>query len=105
MQPDEVQSRHIGHDTLLMYWFVPTIVAMDRQVNPRESVLVAGAPDHVSDPERAAVCQQRQSGLHTYGSRDALDSGLNQVLRFDTDQRSSLPKQSGPQFSPDGCVH
>ena len=49
-------------------------------------MLIAGAPDHVLHIAYTAVSQNRQAIFHPHDAWYILDSGVDQVLRFYSDQ-------------------
>ena len=63
----------------------PPVLAKDRQVDPGEAGMIAGAPDHVGDVEDAVILEQRTAVPHAhhagYGSIPAAirSSGLTRT--------------------------
>jgi hypothetical protein len=67
----EVEPRRRRGDAALVHGL--TRLVQDRQVEPREVVHEAGAPDDVRHVELAAVVEQRPDAPRAYDPRDALD--------------------------------
>src|SRR3954467_10406990 len=99
MQSDEVQPRHPGNNSTLVDW--TSVFPEYWQVDPRETRLVSGAPDHVGDFQNASILQHRPSVANSYDSRDPLYSGVDQFLRLHAYQGSSTGQQFRPQFPAD----
>src|SRR6266540_6013776 len=71
-EPDEVEARQRPDDAALVQRLA--VRAESREVDPREMVVEAGAPDEVRHVEDATVLQHGQSVADAGDSRDALDS-------------------------------
>jgi hypothetical protein len=85
MEADEVQARVALHDTGI----VPRIAIgiEHRPIDPRESRIVAGAPDDIRHVEQPAIVDQRLAVSDTGHARNANDAGGLQILGLQTDQR------------------
>ena len=85
MQPDEVQARVTRNDATLMKG--PSFLIKSRKVNPWEGVLKPSTPNHVGHIEHATIGEQGLPTTDTYDSGNALNSGRDQILGLDSDQR------------------
>src|SRR5215469_9426173 len=77
----------------------------DWKIDPRESVLIARAPDHVLHIPDASIREKRKSVLHSSHSRHAFDSSLNHVSWLDAYKRRSSVQHLGPKFASNRRIH
>src|SRR5215510_9663811 len=87
-QTDEIQPRLAGDDTRFV--LRGAIGVKDRQVDPGETRIEAGAPDHVRDVKYAAVFEHWPPILDAGDARHARDPGRNKVLGFRADERFAV---------------
>src|SRR5215467_1204213 len=77
----------------------------DWKIDPRESVLIARAPDYVLNIGDASIREKRKSVLHSDHSRHPFDSSLNQISWFDAYKRRSSVQHLGPKFASKRRIH
>src|SRR6266545_4881551 len=98
-EPDEVQARQRPDNAPLVQRFAGLVES--REVDPREVMVEAGAPDDVCHVEDATVLQQGQSVANAGDPRDALDSDGCEVLRLHPDQRRRARGELRTDLAPD----
>src|SRR6266542_1102221 len=98
-EPDEVEARQRPDDAALVQRLA--VRAESREVDPREMVVEAGAPDEVRHVEDATVVQHGHSVAHAGDPCDALDSGGCEVLRLHPDQRRRARGELRADLAPD----
>src|SRR5215469_16980905 len=82
-----------------------SLLIEDREINPRESVLITRAPDDVLNIGDASIREKRKSVLHSDHSRHPFDSSLNQVSWLDAYKRRSSVQHLGPKFASKRRIH
>jgi len=86
LQPKKVQPGFDGDHAEIVHWIACFIKY--RKVDPREARPKPRTPDHIPYIELATAFQQRQSVFYAYHSVNALNTGICEILRFNTDERS-----------------
>jgi len=96
-QADEVEPR-LGLDDAALVPRLPVLVE-DREVDPREVLPEARAPDDVRDVEHPVVVQERQAVSQPDDPSDPVRAGLRQLLRLGADER--ILARVRPELPPD----
>src|SRR6476659_8106568 len=104
MQADEVEARFACDQPAL----VPRLAVLveHRQIDPVETGVIPGAPDHVGDiAYHAAVREDRPTILHAGHSGHALDTCRPEVASPGPNERTASRQDARPDLSADGRVH
>src|SRR5206468_11334264 len=97
------EARRAGHHSALVLRL--TALVEDRETDPREAGLEAGAPDDVRDLDHTSVLEQGTTTFHTAHACDARDAGALEVVGLLADERRALADGPDARAPSQPCRH